>query len=107
MNFKIFVKNLSERVLHIAKHEADKKGYLLKKLAEVNRISILSISCDSVLYIGSLAKTLETGRKTNVFAVKDSGGNYVDFREMNEDVDIQFYSRETLSIQPEEYAATY
>ena len=107
MNFKIFVKNLSERVLHIAKNEAEKKGYVLNKLMDINETSILNLSCDNVSYIRNLAGTLETGYQTNVLSVKDNDGRDIDFYRFNENVDVLLYNRDTLTIQREEYAATY
>jgi len=107
MNFQIFIRDLSERVLHIAKNEAERKSYTLKKVTEVNKMSILNLSCTSPAYIKSLVETLETGYKTNVISVIDGEGKHIDFHEIDEDLHVPFYNRDTLSMQREEYAATY
>lgn len=107
MNFKIFVKNLNGRILHIAESEADRKGYILKKSIDMDETSILHLSCNELICVRQLAETLETGYQTTVLSVKDSEGCDIDFRKINEAAYIRFYNRDTLSIQPEEYAATY
>lgn len=107
MNFKIFVKNLNGRILHIAECEAERKGYTLKKSIDMDDASILYISCDELVCIRQLAETLETGYQTTVLSIKDNDGRDIDFRTINETADIRFYNRDTLSIQREEYAYTY
>lgn len=107
MNFKIFVKNLNERILHIAKSEAERKGYILKKSIDMHETSILHLSCDELICVRQLTETLETGYQTTVLSVKDNEGCDIDFRNIIETAHIQLYNRDTLSIQREEYASSY
>ncbi len=107
MNFRVFVRHLNDRVLHIATQEANKRGFEVKRLVEVNRVNILSVSCDSVKYLPKLVDTLETSRKTSVFAVKDNDGRYVDLNQISRENELFAFNLDALTIQMDELEAAY
>lgn len=82
MIFKLFVKDLGDRVLHIARIESSWKGNYIARIGKVKHITILSILCDDGQYLANLVGTLETDRNTRVIAAKDGSGNYIDLKHL-------------------------
>lgn len=107
MIFKVFVQNLSDRLLHIAKQEASHKGYYLKKVIQVDCYTILSICCQDEHYLPNLVDTLETDRHTTVFAIKATGNKYIDFRNISPEIDFSLFSLDALSVDKEEKIPAY
>lgn len=102
MIFKLFVKDLGDRVLHIAMNESSWKGSYITKIGKVRHITILSILCESDRYVANLVGTLETDRKTKVVAIKDGGSRYIDIRDIYSDIGEPIFNRETLCLIEEE-----
>ncbi len=98
MIFKLFVKDLGDRVLHIAKHESNWKGSYITKVGRVRRVTILSVLCDNNRYLAELVGTLETDRHTKVIAIKDSGSRYIDIAKIYETIEEEIITREMLSL---------
>ncbi len=107
MYYKLFVRNLSERIFHIARREAGSREYLLRQAGLVDSTSILMLGCNDPGYISHLADTLETDSKVQVLAVKDSRDRLVDFRNIPEAPDQPFFNRHTLSLDNESRGTVY
>ncbi len=107
MIFKVFVKHLSDRLLHIAKHEAGHRGYYLKRLIQADDYSVLSIYCSDEHYLPSLVDTLETDRKTRVFAITGAENRHLEFRNISPEPEFSMFHTEPLEIYKEERAAFY
>jgi len=107
MYYKIFVKNLSERIFHIAVREADSRDFVLRQTGMVDSTSILVLSCDDVHYLTHLADTLETDSKVQVLAIKDTYDRLIDYKNISHEFGQTFFNRYTLSLDTEPGATIY
>ena len=101
MYYKLFVKNLTERIFHIAIREAEGRDYILRQTGLVGSTTVLMLSCNDPFYLPHLANTLETDSKIEVLAIKDSYDRLIDFRNIPETLEAPFFNRHTLSISRE------